>query len=114
MNNNNTQNKKVKSNKTSSIKKVEKFDDVFNQETAPTSQETLSTTKEKIKVKSKRHQISQHDATRYDCDINFGLTSKIVEERIENGLTNKVKQRYNKSIFSIILAILSHFLTCFA
>ena len=62
------------------------------------------TINKKLKVKSKRHRIPQHKATRYTPDVKNGLSSNIVENRIVNGLTNATNKKYTKSTFSIIVS----------
>lgn len=54
------------------------------------------------KIKKKR-KILQRDAKRYTPAYTQGLSRAQVEERIENGLTNNVKERNSKSIPAIII-----------
>lgn len=99
--------------KLNKIEKVQTFKDEFVDENNLTnsnndnlinkSQEKIKKVK-KLKVKKKKFQTKQADAIRYDSKITEGLSTKIVEERIVNGLTNKVNEKYNKSIFSIIFS----------
>ena len=53
-------------------------------------------------VKKKR-KVLQRDAKRYNPDSTKGLTREEVEERVQNGLTNKVKAKNSKSIPAIII-----------
>ena len=43
------------------------------------------------------------DCERFSPDLNFGLNNEQVENRVSNGLTNKVKQKYSKSYLNIFV-----------
>ncbi len=56
------------------------------------------------KLKIKRKRTPQNKAVRINATINEGLTSKQVDDRYVNGLSNVVTEKYSKSIFSIIFS----------
>ena len=49
----------------------------------------------------KKTQILQSDIKRYDVDPLIGLSNEQVNERINDNLVNKVKNKYSKSVLSI-------------
>ncbi len=59
--------------------------------------------------KKKRRNKDKNNAEHYDLDIEFGLSSAQVRERVKNKLTNKTKKYVSKSYFRIIYENLINF-----
>ena len=72
-------------------------------ENLPLSGEIDEGAKKPEKLKVKRKKVPQSEAVRIDTDVKSGLTTKQVETRIIDGLTNKSTVKSGKSIPSIIL-----------
>ena len=77
----------------------------------PSKVENVSTAKEnnkrvkkrKLRIKPKHLRTPQSKAKRINAPINLGLSEKEADQRYVDGLSNIVKEKYSKSIFSIII-----------
>ncbi len=60
--------------------------------------------KRRLRMKPKHLRTPQNKAKRINATITNGLTDKEAEQRYVDGLSNIVKEKYSKSIFSIIVS----------